>query len=270
MISINVEKERVGEGVAKAVAARDSLTNILQLAGDATDMINQIACATEEQSATTDEISTKIHHISDAAGIVHSQMESNDVTFQELAEVAEKIFTTVGKFCVGNYHDEMKGYVVELRDRAVKALEEALAAGKVTMEDLFDRKYVPVPNTLPQKYTTNFDRLFDQVISPIQEQVLAKDGRMSFAICIDDHGYVPSHNVRYTKPMTGDPEIDKVNNRTKRLFDDRTGGRAARNREPFLLQTYMRDTGEIMNDISSPIIIENRHWGAVRVGYQVS
>jgi methyl-accepting chemotaxis protein len=256
--------------VAKAVAARDSLTNILQLAGEATDMINQIACATEEQSATTDEISMKIHHVSDAATIVHSQMETNDVTFQELAEVAEKIFTTVGKFSVGNYHDSMKGYAVELRDRAVKALEDALASGKISADDLYNRIYIPIPNTSPQKYTTTFDRLFDQIISPIQEQILAENSCMSFAICVDDHGYSPSHNLRYTKPLTGDPEIDKSNNRTKRIFDDRTGGRAARNQDVFLLQTYMRDTGEIMNDISSPLVIGNRHWGAVRVGYQVS
>jgi len=270
MTSMTVEKERVGEGVAKAVAARDSLTNIMQLSGEATDMINQIACATEEQSSTTDEISSKIHHVSEAASTVHSQMERNDVTFQELAVVAEQIFTTVGKFSVGNYHDDMKGFTVELRDRAITALEEALTAGRITMEQLFDRTYAPIPNTSPQKYSTSFDRLFDQIVLPIQEQVLAKNSSMAFAICVDDHGYVPSHNTRYSKPLTGDPEIDKLSNRTKRLFDDRTGGRAARNREMFLLQTYMRDTGEIMNDISTPIIIRNRHWGAVRVGYQVS
>jgi methyl-accepting chemotaxis protein len=270
MASMTIEKERVGEGVVKAVAARDSLTNILQLAGEATDMINQIACATEEQSATTDEISVKIHHVSDAATRVHSQMETNDATFKELAEVAENIFTTVGKFTVGNYHDDMKRYVVELRDRAVTVLEDALVAGKITMDQLFDRKYTPIPNTSPQKYTTTFDRLFDQLISPIQEHVLAQNSNMSFAICVDDHGYLPSHNLRYTKPLTGDPEIDKVNNRTKRMYDDQTGGRAARNREAFLLQTYMRDTGEIMNDISFPLVINNRHWGAVRIGYQVS
>ena len=270
MASMSVEKERVGEGVVKAVAARESLTNILQLAGEATDMISQIACATEQQSSTTDEISTKIHQVSDVATLVHSQMETNDATFKELAEVAEQIFTTVGKFSVGNYHDKIKSYVVELRDRATALLEQELAAGRISMEALFDRNYVPIPNTAPQKYTTSFDRLFDKLISPIQEEVLAKDSSMSFAICVDDHGYLPSHNLRYTKPLTGNPEIDKEQNRTKRLFDDRTGGRAARNQDEFLLQTYMRDTGEIMNDISSPIVIGKRHWGAVRVGYQVS
>ncbi len=267
--SINIERERVEEGVAKSIAARNSLENILQLSGEATDMINQIACATEEQSATTDEISTKIHQVSGNAALVHAHMEANEATFKDLAEIAEQIFTTVGKFSVGNYHDVMKRCCVELRDRATAMLEEALSTKKITMEELFDRTYVPVPGSAPQKFTSSFDRLFDQIISPIQEQTLAKEHNISFAICVDDHGYVPSHNLCYSKPLTGDPEVDKQNNRTKRIFDDRTGGRSARNREVYLLQTYMRDTGEIMNDISTPIVIRNRHWGAVRIGYQV-
>ena len=68
--------------------------------------------------------------------------------------------------------------------------------------------------------------------------------------------------------LTGDAELDKVHNRTKRIFDDKTGLKAAQNTEMFLLQTYMRDTGEIINDVSTPIMFNNRHWGAVRIGYK--
>ena len=52
------------------------------------------------------------------------------------------------------------------------------------------------------------------------------------------------------------------------MFNDRTGLAAARNEKPFLLQRYSRDTGEVMMDISVPIYIEGRHWGAIRIGYQ--
>jgi methyl-accepting chemotaxis protein len=36
----------------------------------------------------------------------------------------------------------------------------------------------------------------------------------------------------------------------------------------FLLQTYRRDTGELMHDISAPIYVKGRHWGGFRIGYQ--
>lgn len=268
--SIGAEKERVEEGVGKSVVARDSLENILSMVGESSDMISQIACATEEQSVTTEEISSKIHHVSEAAGLVHSQMESSDAMLHQLSETTEQIYSTVGRFNVGNYHNTIKGYALELSNRAEEALENAMAAGKISLEALFERKYAPVPDTDPPKFTTSFDKLFEQIISPLQEEIAARDKGIAFAICVDDNGYVPCHNLRYSKPLTGDPEVDKVNNRTKRKFDDRTGIRAARSQEKFLLQTYMRDTGEVMNDISTPIHIRGRHWGAVRIGCQVT
>lgn len=37
---------------------------------------------------------------------------------------------------------------------------------------------------------------------------------------------------------------------------------------PFLMQTYARDTGEILNDLSIPISVNGKHWGgALRVGF---
>ncbi len=260
-------KERVQEGVAKSVAARDSLENILRLTGEATEMIDQIACATEEQSRTTEDISLRIHQISQSASAVHTQMQTNGELFGRLAQVVEQVFSTVGKFRVGNHHDRMKELAYELRSSVEVALERAVSGRKLTLEQLFDRSYRPVPATSPQKFTTSFDRFFDSEIAALQERILERESGIFFAICADDHGYVPCHNRRYTKPLTGDPDQDKLNNRTKRIFNDRTGLRAALNRDDSLLQTYIRDTGEIMNDISTPIMVRGRHWGAVRIGY---
>lgn len=84
---------------------------------------------------------------------------------------------------------------------------------------------------------------------------------------VDRNGYLPSHNKRYSKPLTGEHSVDLVGNRTKRIFNDRTGIRAARNKKPYLLQSYQRDTGEFLKDLSAPIIINGRHWGGLRIGY---
>jgi methyl-accepting chemotaxis protein len=41
-------------------------------------------------------------------------------------------------------------------------------------------------------------------------------------------------------------------------------------RRKLLLQTYKRDTGEIMHDISVPIFIAGKHWGGFRMGYKAA
>ena len=148
-------------------------------------------------------------------------------------------------------------------------LESALKDRTLTMDALFDRNYVPIANTDPQKYSTKFDSFFDRIISPIQEKIIGRDSKVLFAICVDNNGYCPCHNLRYTKPLTGHPEQDRNSNRTKRIFNDRTGIRCARNTDGFLLQTYRRDTGEILNDLSLPLVVGGRHWGGIRIGYLV-
>lgn len=59
-----------------------------------------------------------------------------------------------------------------------------------------------------------------------------------------------------------------LNNRTKRIFNDRTGARCGASTRPFLLQTYKRDTGEVMHDLSAPIMVDGHHWGGFRIGYR--
>jgi methyl-accepting chemotaxis protein len=267
MKSIDEEKGRVEKGLVNSNRASEQISTILNLASESAEVINSIAAATEEQSATTNDITNKIHQVSETSNEVQAQMEKAVSTFGELTQTAEKIYNTVGKFKVGNEHDTIKGHAVELRDKAVAALERAIADGRISREALFSTDYKPVPNTMPQKYTTPFDRLFDEIISPFQEEVVSKDKGMYYAICVDRSGYCPSHNKRYSQPLTGDIKKDKDNNRTKRIFNDRTGIRCATNEEPFLLQTYLRDTGEVMNDMSTPIIIGGKHWGGVRIGY---
>lgn len=264
---ITQENRLVETGLAKVEEARQRLEDIQEHASESRSKIVQISTATEEQSATTQEISQKIHTVSEASIATCNTMKQTSDAFQTFAEAVESIYATVGKFSVGNYHDLAKGYARELSQQVHDALENAFRERTLTTEDLFDRTYVPVPGTTPPKYTTRFDKFFDRVISPLQESIISRDNKVLFAICVDNNGYCPCHNLRYTKPLTGNPEQDRNNNRTKRIFNDHTGLRSARNTDGFLLQTYRRDTGEILNDMSLPIFINSRHWGAIRIGY---
>nr|WP_320050298.1 chemotaxis protein [uncultured Desulfuromonas sp.] len=158
----------------------------------------------------------------------------------------------------------------QCRDEVVDQFELLLTSGRLTVGQLFDTFYIPVPNTNPQKYRTQYDTLSDEILRPILDKYLAKDSHLVFCIAVDRNGYLPTHNTRFAQPLTGDAEVDSVKNRTKRIFNDRTGLAAARNQQPYLLQRYSRDTGEQMSDLSIPITISKRHWGAIRIGYQTN
>ena len=147
-------------------------------------------------------------------------------------------------------------------------LEEQINTNRFTIEDVFDTNYVPIPNTDPQKYHTKYDAYLDKTILEIQDEYL-KDEQVVFAVLVDKNGYLPTHNSKYSKPLTGDKEQDKVGNRTKRLFNDPVGLAAAKNEKELLKQVYARDTGEKMWDISAPVFVKGKHWGGFRIGFSM-
>ena len=156
----------------------------------------------------------------------------------------------------------------ECREDSVEQIDLLVSSGKLMVSQLFDTFYIPISNTNPQKFHTQYDRIFDGVITPIIDRYLAKDERLIFVVLVDKNGYLPTHNSKYSRPLTGNSDNDAKWNRTKRMFNDRTGLAAARNTNPYLLQRYSRDTGEEMGDLSVPIMLHDRHWGAVRIGYK--
>jgi methyl-accepting chemotaxis protein len=164
---------------------------------------------------------------------------------------------------------EMVALANDFAARCADTLEKWIAKQELSQEKLFSFLYYPIPKTDPPKFNTDWDRLSDRDILPIEEAVLSRSAAISFAVLVDRNGYLPTHNQRYAQPLTGNPAIDLVNNRTKRIFNDRTGFAAASNEAPYLVQKYQRDTGETMVDLSVPVFVRGQRWGAVRIGYRL-
>ena len=163
---------------------------------------------------------------------------------------------------------QMFAWAKEFSAECGQVLERWIASRAITEEKLFARLYYPVPNTDPVKYKTEYDALSDKDIAPIEERFLSKADALSYVVLSDLNGYVPSHNQKYSQPLTGNRAVDLVNNRTKRIFMTLVGFRSARSEAPFLVQVNERDNGERALNLSVPVWVKGKHWGAVRFGYR--
>jgi HAMP domain-containing protein len=147
-------------------------------------------------------------------------------------------------------------------------LDTAIDSGLLTVSDVFDGALVEIRGfnwAGKPKYHTRYDAYTDRAVLAFQDKFLEYEDFI-FAVGVDVKGYLPTHNSRYQKPITGIPEQDLAGNRTKRVFDDPVGAAAAKNLQPILLQVYQRDTGETLWDVSSPIMVKGKHWGGFRIG----
>jgi methyl-accepting chemotaxis protein len=169
---------------------------------------------------------------------------------------------------LGPQEKEMLAAAQDFARRVTESMEGWLATKEVSEERLFASMYYPTVKTDPPKFTTDWDRLSDRDVQGIEEAIMTRSQSLVFAVLVDKHGYLPTHNLRYSQPLTGNLANDLVNNRNKRIFNDKTGLAAARSVAPFLIQRYQRDTGETMVDLSVPVYLRGMHWGAVRLGFR--
>ncbi len=150
--------------------------------------------------------------------------------------------------------------------------DNAIDSGLVTVSDVFDRNYVEIKGydfKDKPKYHTRYDALTDKSVLVFQDKFLDNQD-FQYAVGVDENGYLPTHNTKFQKPVTGDPTKDLAGNRTKRIFADPVGLASAKNTQPSLLQKYERDTGETMWDVSSPILVKGKHWGGFRVAVSMA
>ncbi|MBE2258455.1 MAG: methyl-accepting chemotaxis protein [Candidatus Accumulibacter sp.] len=273
--SIEAGSGQARNGAELAQQAAESLERINSGARATMDKVDSITAAVAQQSRTGQSIADHVRRIKEMADANNAVAAETLVAVDHVECLAENLREISNVFKLGSAGDQalatharMPEVVKQAALAVAQIFERAVDSGKIRIEDLFDDRYQPVANTRPQKFKTRFDDFTDQNVSALQESVLDQCKWAVYAICIDRNSYVPTHNRKFSQPLTGNEKVDFVNNRTKRLFDDPVGKRCGAHEQPFLLQTYRRDTGEVMHDISAPIMVKGRHWGGFRIGYK--
>jgi len=256
--------EAAGHTMSASRTAYDSYEGMIRDFEENHNLLTHITASVEEISAANMQTHEQVENINDLSMIVAEKTDSSEEVATVLQKTSEELQELVSRFITGEGpFEQVLSAGRQFRDQVTEQITTFAKSGT----NVFDTSYQQVPGTQPTKYRTSYDQVFAQRLQPLCDQTLQQVTSGIFAICVDTNGYAPTHNSRYTRPLSGDPELDTLNSRDKRLFNDKTGLRSARNSESFLLQTYMRDTGEILCDLSLPIHLNGRHWGGVRIGF---
>ena len=258
----------VSDVVTMTEDARQTFTRLNQSANDTEQRITEINSALNEFVVGSGEITQFVSGMSEQ--LSHTREETSNIAEQSysIASTGENLAVLLSDYDLGTRHELVFKIAKHTAKKIGETFEQAIISGAITENELFDRNYQEIPDTSPQKHHTLYDQFTDEVLPSIQEPILEQNEFILFAGAVDDKGYFPTHNKRYSKPLTGNYETDLVQNRTKRIFTDRTGSRCGSHQQKLLLQTYKRDTGEIMHDLSVPIYVNSKHWGGFRIGYK--
>ncbi len=208
-----------------------------------------------------------------AAGVANSSgnLENARKRLQKLLSSGERLISLTVETGVETEDTPFAALVAQTAAEVSRIFEKAVDDRDITPDALFDESYRVVAGTNPEQFVTRYVSFTDRVLQRILDEAAAFHPRVVFCAAVDRNCFLPTHNTRYSKPQGGDPVWNAANCRNRRMFNDRVGLAAARNREKLLVQTYRRDMGggkmALMMDISVPIVVKDRHWGAVRLAY---
>ena len=271
----------IAEGTASAARAqrvKDGTQAIGEVVSATGTAITELSVESEQIALKTDDIEQHCGRLETQIGEMVSGVEQSGRNFTQardqlagLLTVSETLIELTAETGIETPDTPFIKAVMQTAKKISEAFEQAVARGELSLADLFDRAYQPVPGSDPQQFTTRYIQLADRILPGLQEPLLALDQRVVFCAAVDTQGYLPTHNKKFSQPQGSDPAWNAAHARNRRIFNDRTGLAAGSHQKPFLLQTYRRDMGggqyAMMKDVSAPIMVEGRHWGGLRLAY---
>ena len=256
---------RQREGAAKKGAFQQALADVESGVHSVTEAADQSRAAGDALNAQMEAIGAQMQQTAHA-------LEAAMTRSEHFLSVSERLIELVAQCGLETDDTPAINACIEAAAEVGALLEDAVRSGAVSMDDLFDERYQPIPDTDPPQHTTRFVALADRLFPAVQERMLTLSDKVVFCIAVDRNGYVATHNRKYCQPQRGDLAWDTAHSRYRRIFNDRTGLASARNERPFLLQTYRRDMGGgqfvVMKEASAPIRVNGRHWGGLRLAFR--
>jgi len=267
----SLRAKSAGEGAQQIqsiiVRVQDGFTSVGQ-------EIDGVAKAATSNLAHCDSVIDELGHLAQGVDLSSTDLKSADERVARLLDISEGLIELIADSGVETSDAPLIRVVVDAARQISAAFEDAVARGEISVDQLMDEKYREIAGTDPKQYLTDYVALTDRILPAIQDPIQKCDPRIVFCVAWAKGGYLPTHNPNYRLPQGNDPVWNNANCRNRRLFNDRAVKKVAANSKPFLMQTYRRDMGGgnfvLMKDLSSPIHIRGRHWGAFRMGFRQS
>ncbi|GIT92140.1 chemotaxis protein [Jannaschia pagri] len=260
------------KGIESAAETRRTVEGIVGDMARARERIQGVETAMTSLAAGNDRAQPIYDAIETAAHATAHEVRQARKRSGKMTDACEALLQKAVEIETDGPDHRFIGIAKDVAQDVTAAMEAGLAAGRISREALFDFRYTPILGTAPQQHETPFAAFMDQTVQTIIEGALGRDPSVILCCPCDRNGYIPTHNLRFSKPQGPDPAWNNANCRNRRIFDDRTGSKAGSNRAPFLIQVYRRNMGGgefvLMKDISVPLIVAGRHWGGLRLAYR--
>ncbi len=270
--------ERIEAGARASNEAKTSVASIdatiagvSQLVEEVDSQNDQITRATGMMTEHVDRVSAVIDSFDRAANENEERLETAHERINDLEMTASEMFDRIVQAGLSP-QDSVMVERAQKRAREVEQLaEKAIAEGKLTVDQLFDRNYVEIEGSNPVRYRTSLMDWAHQNWRHILDDTANSDDSVMAAACTDMGGYLPTHLTSHSQAPTGNVELDTRNCRNGRKILDPIDQRAKDSTAPYMMAVYRQENDgksyRVVRNVYVPVTIAGRRWGDFELAY---
>ena len=265
-------------GVERSRAAQGGFGTISETVREVSEIVGMVDRQTEGIAHSTSMIQTSVDRVK--AGLTEfaadARENGNELLTAEkrLAHLEMLSNTMLDTLANSGAEIDDTPFILKAQESSRKieaAIEQAVDAGEVSLEDVFDNDYKIVEGSNPVQYEVRFNDAADRLVRPILDQTKAGDNRIIGSAIGDVNGYLPTHLTERSHPQGADPTWNDEHCRNKRILIDDTTRMALASDNPATLATYRMELGDKyipVKNVFVPLWIKGRRWGNFELAYR--
>src|SRR5436190_17778289 len=265
-------------GVARSRAAQSGFGTLSDTVREVSEIVGMVDRQTEGIAHSTSMIQTSVDRVK--AGLTEFAGDARD-NGNELLRAQKRLThlemlsnTMLDTLANSGAEIDDSPFILKAQEanRQIQAaIEDAIDAGEVSLEDVFDHDYQIVEGTNPVQYNVRFNEAADRLIRPILDRTKGADNRIIGSAIGDTNGYLPTHLTERSHPQGPDPVCNDEHCRNKRILIDDTTRMALASEKPAMLATYRMELGDKfipVKNVFVPLWVKGRRWGNFELAYR--
>ena len=268
----------IKSGVERSRAAQSGFGTISETVREVSEIVGMVDRQTEGIAHSTSMIQASVDRVK--AGLtdfaVDARENGNELVSAEkrLAHLEMLSNTMLDTLANSGAEIDDTPFIMKAQEACHQirsAVEQAIDAGEVSIDDVFDHNYEVIEGTNPVQYSVRFNDAADRLIRPILDRNEASDARIIGCAIGDMNGYLPTHLSKRSHPQGPDPVWNDEHCRNRRILIDDTTRMALASDKPATLATYRMELGDKfipVKNVFVPLFIRGRRWGNFELAYR--
>jgi methyl-accepting chemotaxis protein len=269
----------IRSGVEQSRVAQSSFSRINDTVRDVADIValvdrqtDGIAQSTSHIQASVDSVKSGLSSFAADARANGGQLQETQERLAKLELLSNEMLDRLASSGVRIDDTPFIEYAQRAEREIQSVIEDGIARGEISLDDVFDADYVAMPGTNPVQYEVRFCDFADKHIRPVLDRLMREESRLIATALTDMNGYLPTHISERSQPQSDDLEWNAAYCRNRRNFLDDTTRRAIASDKEAMLATYSMGFSKgrhlAVKNVFVPLYVRGRRWGNFELAYR--